>query len=195
MHYLEQARTLVNGARDASSCDPFGRAVVREGLVFCGRAGGRGSLRLSAGVVRRRPLGRRRPHHPGRTTFRAWALSHLVRRGRYASVLSRAAQRLLARTQAMGRRHTRLSPGKHLAARRGDRPGGADPPPAGRARSFSGSGHLRAASGPRGIGGLDRRAEEHALRRVLFRRHALPTCTSTGRGSRPCMPVRWCLSC
>ena len=43
---------------------------------------------------------------------------------------------------------------------------------AGDSRGVSGGGHLRAASGAGGIGGLDHGTEEHALGRVLPGRHA-----------------------
>ena len=102
----------------------------------------------------------------------ARTVPHLVRVGGHAAILSAAAQRLLGRAQALGRRHARLSPGEHPAARGGGRDGGPGAAPAGGSRGLSGGGHLRSASGPRGIGGLDHGTEEHPLGRVLPGRHA-----------------------
>ena len=107
-----------------------------------------------------------------------------------------AAHRLLDRAQAVGRRHARLSPGE---------PRSCTPPPpllvaldpaaAGGPGGLAGGGHLRPASGPRGIGGLDHRAEKHPLGRVLPGGHAgLPPFRPDAKDCRG-TAGRWDCSC
>ena len=143
------------------------------GVAASGRLGRRGFPGLSAGLAGRVDLGRRRPRDPPRTALVARTVPHLVRRAGHAAILPAAAQRLLGRAQALGRRHARLSPGQ-LCCCTPWRPCmvALILPPAGDPGGLSGGGHLRAASGPRGIGGLDHGAEEHPLGRVLPGGHA-----------------------
>ena len=88
--------------------------------------------------------------------------------GATQQVLSAAALRVLARASALGRLDAGIPPGQRGApcdrgvARR------ACPEATGCSWSAAGGNDLRAASGVRGIGGVDFRTEEHAVGRVLY---------------------------
>ena len=145
-----------------------------EGIALRGRPGCRGLPGLPAGLAWRVHLGRRCLRNKTGTTLVARPVANLVRHPchGYAAILPPAAQRLLARAQAVGRCHARLSSGQYLPARHGGPLGGVDPSPPGGPRRVPGGGDLRLASGAGGIGGLDHGTEEHAFGRVLLGGHA-----------------------
>ena len=155
--------------------------VSEKGTV----AGGGG--RFPVGVRGLRPcdrrrvcLGRRRPCDQGCAAGSAGTLAHLVGARGDAAVLSRSAQRILARTPALGR----FAPGIPCAERAPSRIGGlpvrAGPAAAvGLAGEAAGNAGSRArrrmagglpvcpASGQCRVGGVGVRAEEHAVRCLL----------------------------
>ena len=97
---------------------------------------------------------------------------HLARAWRDPAVLPGRPLRLLAAASAVGRLDARLPPRQHPPPRGVGllrRPRPASPR---RPRRVAGGRRLRAPSRARRIGGLDHRAEEHAVRRLLPRRRA-----------------------
>jgi hypothetical protein len=128
------------------------------------------SRRLLAIAQRWPRLGRRWTPDQAGIAAASWPVAHLVRPWSDATVLSAAPQPLLGRTSALGRCGARLSPHQRSLARTGGLSVGGRPDASGGEGCVAGRFHFCAASGVRGDRGVDFRAEEHALGRVLFRR-------------------------
>ena len=168
-------RTRGHGARTRGSTTRLGAA---------GRADRRDAGCLCSSLARRAALGRRRAPDAAGAAIVERALADLVRRRRHAAVLPDHAFRLLADAAAVGQRHARLSPRQHPAARDVRISPLAPAAPARSSRRAPRGRRLRAAPGAGRVGGVDDRAEEHALgRAVPGRRAGLPPVRSPARSA------------